>query len=307
MEGILQRAQNIKEVIGDRIWSETIDNINKHIKQIIKNKELFIKVFGDDTKEIELEIFNNAVDAYVDLSSKGIYKIGISEEIIALLYEHSKYIFKSNNFFKEIQEKNEREKARSSLFYYWIEIIFLHEVAHFFRGHLEEMGVDKFFEFKMFKSQEMESDIFFYEIDADRYGGIFYATIFFLSIPNLKNHLKINEKLLIERYLIEGTLLFFDYFNNLDKKINDVSYIDHSHPLQRMIFVLTAIQEAKNMKNELFDEYLLEEFEELVNQKHIQFITHMYKEQDIQKVYQEIIDKKYFEKYDKFLKNKGLK
>ena len=81
MEGILQRAQNIKEVIGDRIWSETIDNINKHIKQIIKNKELFIKVFGDDTKEVELEIFNNAVDAYVDLSSKGIYKIGMVGEL----------------------------------------------------------------------------------------------------------------------------------------------------------------------------------------------------------------------------------
>jgi hypothetical protein len=74
-----------------------------------------------------------------------------------------------------------------------------------------------------------------------------------------------------------------------------------------MIFVLLGIQEAKNIKNELFNEYLLEELEELVQQKLMQFLTNMYEKQDIQRIYQEIIDKKYFEKYDEFIKNKGLK
>ena len=139
-------------------------------------------------------------------------------------------------------------------------------MAHFFRNHLDIENIQTFNEFHISQIEhDMKSDRFYYEIDADRHAGKLYAGVFHLVFKNLKANIPFEEKILIEKYIIDGVLYLFDFLYLIDKSENVKKYITHPHPKQRMIFFLTGITEAKFQNNNIF-RISLNELNPLINQ-----------------------------------------
>ena len=300
---MLKFAQELKQTISTKLWNITDENLQKHIQSIINNDLLFNKIFGSNNKKIQFIYFEDSINAYVKKISKNSYEIGISKELILLLLNHSFVVFEKYNFFQEVQNnKMLLEKARSSLFYFWLEIIFLHEMAHFFRKHLDIEKIKTFNEFHISQTKdEIKSDRFYYEIDADRYAGKLYAGVFHLVLKNLQTNLPFTEKVLIEKYIIDSVLYLFDFLYLIDKSDNVKQYITHPHPKQRITFFLTGISEAKYDKN-IFN-ISLNDLEKLIDKKHLEFIDKFYIDEDFSMY---IEQNKLFDLYQKFLEEKGL-
>jgi len=280
-----------------------MDNITRQVNNIIKNNKLLKQIFKDSKKQITFKFYEGELQARIIRFSDDDYEIKLSTDLIFLIFNYSYEISQKFNLSKEIQNDEViMEKIRSSLFYYWIEMIFLHEVSHLFRKHLELMNTKEFFEFYMTPSKSnVANDLIYYEMDADRYAGKLFAAIFHLSLDTLKKHVFLNENNLIEKFAIEGSMYLFDLLYKIDQEEEEEEYITHPHPKQRMVLFLLGIQEAKYQNNNIFN-MTLSELEALCEKKHIDFIDRYYDDSlDLYVNQIELLDQ-----YNKFIKNKGL-
>lgn len=289
----------------EKLWIDIEETITFSINQKIKNDNLLQKVFKENIPTINFTIYKkDEINAYVTKIEEDKFEIGISKKFILLLWDYSYEVFEKHNLFSKITF-NERllEDARTSLFYLWMEQICLHEFAHLIRRHLTFMKVNKFKEFSHNGNKIYnDSEIKFFEMDADRYSGKLFAGIFGAILINMCKHFNMSHKELIELFLIDGGLYLFHFLYSVDKSVEDVYYITHPHPKQRMIFFITGIQEAKNQKNEILD-MDLKELEYLAMRKNIEFIEKNYPDESTD-VYEEA--KILFEQYNRFLKEKEL-
>jgi len=295
--------EELRTSTSPETWKVTIENITQQVDNIIKNNLLLKEVFGNTKNKITFTFYDGELQARIKKFSHNDYEIQISTDLILLLLNYSYQVSQKFNLPTE-RQKDEVfvEKIRSSLFYYWIEIIFLHEISHLFRKHLELMHTNEFHEFYMTPSKtNVANDLIYYEMDADRYAGKLFAAIFHLSLDTLKKHVFLNENNLIEKFAIEGSMYLFDLLYKIDQEEEEEEYRTHPHPKQRMVLFLLGIQEAKYQNNNIFN-MTLSELEALCEKKHIDFIDRYY--DDSLDLYVNQI--KLLDQYNKFIKNKGL-
>ena len=269
----------------DILLKEITSNFdNMFNRQFFKNNSLIKKL---NLKDVELNYFieenNEAINVKIvrDKNNKNKYTI-------IFYYGFLEYFFKqAQHFAKDILKRN--DKIYWTVFYYWMEMAFLHEWSHLIRNHFNLLTKKaSFSEFGVNSNDLSNENRKCLEIDADRFAGKFFAGIASLTFNNLKELLnKTNEEIL--QFFIKIT---YYLFHLLEEQSNI-----YPPTLLRTIIFLSGFQEAKYQNDKIFNFINLNKLEQIVIKVLIK--ESLINENDIQTLEQNI---HVFEKYNKCIK-----
>lgn len=257
---------------------------NMFNRQFFKNNSLIKKL---NLKDVELNYFieenNEAINVKIvrDKNNKNKYTI-------IFYYGFLEYFFKqAQDFAKKILKRN--DGIYLTVFYYWMEMVFLHEWSHLTRNHFNLLTKGASFSEFGVTSNDISTELRrCLEIDADRFAGIFFAGIGHLTFKELENLLKFNDSETIELFIKLVYYLFY--------KLNAQSDL-YPPSLLRTIIFLTGFQEAKYKNNEIFNFINLKDLEQNIR---LILIQESWKNKENIKPLQANL--KIFDKYDKCIK-----
>ena len=155
-------------------------------RQFLKNNSLKKKL-NLTTIEVNYSIEENNNDINVKIVRD---KFNKNKYTIIFYYGFLEYFFyQAQNFAKQILKRN--DEIYWTVFYYWMEMVFLHEWSHLIRNHFNLLTKGaNFTEFGVKSNNLSNEKIKCLEIDADRFAGKFFAAMVYLTFNNLKKNFK---------------------------------------------------------------------------------------------------------------------
>lgn len=233
--------------LGIEYWNDIFQNVKYNVNQIIKDNlaHMYLKY------PIEIDFYlnqniKNDPNAYAEKISDRKYNIHIGRKLLIVINHYSYKIIDEKLIFKDIKRSEENKEIllnlASSIFYYWMDFICLHEWFHITRGHLEYYN-KPYYEFNIL-SEQNEEDIFF-EVDADRFAMNVIAKKLASNMKNLKTIIKEEDKVLIKNFTMAMMYLFHIFFLLNDKNIRG----SHPSPLERINIIPPSIAESMHNQN----------------------------------------------------------
>jgi hypothetical protein len=288
--------------LGMEYWNDILRNVKHNANQLINNKlsDRYLKY----PIEIDFYLYQNIKNdpnAYAERIFDRKYNIYIGRKLLILINNHSYEIIDKKLVFKDIKRSEENREIllnlASAIFYYWMDFICLHEWFHITRGHLEYYNKPHY-EFNIL-SEQNEEDLFF-EMDADRYAMKLVTKRFAATIKNLKTIIDIEDRVLIENFIMAMTYLFHIFFllNGENKRGC------HPSALERINTILPAI--AESMHNQNTFKISEHELGELLLKKIEQFTLENGMEYNINSKKYEADTVSLFDNYFAFLREKKI-
>ena len=233
--------------LGIEYWNDIFQNVKYNVNQIIKDNlaHMYLKY------PIEIDFYlnqniKNDPNAYAEKISDRKYNIHIGRKLLIVINHYSYKIIDEKLIFKDIKRSEENKEIllnlASSIFYYWMDFICVHEWFHITRGHLEYYN-KPYYEFNIL-SEQNEEDIFF-EVDADRFAMNVIAKKLASNMKNLKTIIKEEDKVLIKNFTMAMMYLFHIFFLLNDKNIRG----SHPSPLERINIIPPSIAESMHNQN----------------------------------------------------------
>lgn len=270
------------ENISDEEWNDILFNISHNINQIIKNKdfEKYLK------RKIDINIIlnqniENDPNAYVNKIDNNDYEIIIGEKLLKVLFYYSYEIINENLIFEKVKrnEVNQEKlyKVASTIFYFWVHFICLHEWAHIVNGHLDFNNSNvPYFEFN--NNNNISDDSILIEMDADIQASKVLIDEFLDSLKILKKEIGESNIILIENFHIMMYYLFDLFFRINGKNIRNT----HPSNLDRMIS-LSIIFDEKLIKKEKLLKIQKEKLKNIGNQAIFKFTIKYLKDYKLNK------------------------
>ena len=228
-------------------WNNIFKNVKQNVDEIIKDdlSHTYLKYPIEINFYLNQNIKNDP-NAYAEKISDGKYNIHIGRKLLTVINNYSYKIIEEKLIFKDIKRSEENREIllnlASSIFYYWMDFICLHEWFHITRGHLEYYN-KPYYEFNIL-SEQNEEDIFF-EVDADRFAMNVIAKKLASNMKNLKTIIKEEDKVLIKNFTMAMMYLFHIFFLLNDKNIRG----SHPSPLERINIIPPSIAESMHNQN----------------------------------------------------------
>lgn len=240
------------EYMSAEEWNDILFNISHNINQILKNRDFdkYLKRKIDINIILNQDIENDP-NAYVYKIDDNNYEIVVGKKLLKLLFYYSHQVINENLIFEKIKRNKINQeklyKIESTIFYFWIDFICLHEWAHIINGHLDFSNCNvPYFEFNN-KNSNNTTDSILIEMDADITASKVLINRFLDSLKIIKKEIEENNITLIENFYVIMCHLFDLFF-----QINGEN-IRNSHPsnLDRMLSFSTTFSE-KTIEKEKF-------------------------------------------------------